>query len=729
MTYLAHSARDGRPAQTYRDHVVGVLKKAERYASEAGYYCKKSGEALLPVVRAGALLHDLGKLDEENQAVLHQEDGRKHLPVDHVDAGSAALKAKDSVYAALLVYSHHAGLPDMPSEYLRGEIAFLRDEHGSVRARTDASLEELLSRHRAACGFEDVPKAKREGMFSPVFTRMALSCFADADHTDTAQAYGNAPLAEKEISLRAKERLAALDAYVSRLGGEDERSLLRREMYRSCRDAEETGSFVACDSPVGSGKTTAVMAHLLHQAERRELRRIFIVLPYTSIIRQSVDVYRKALVLPGEKPEEVVAELHCRADFQNVETRYLTSLWRAPIVVTTAVTFFETLASAHPAALRRLHELPGSAIFLDEAHNALPIKLLPLAWKWMNVLAEEWSCYWVLASGSLVRYWQLSALDEIDMPHPNVPDLVDAELRGRLMKYEKDRISFCEKQSSLSRRELVEWVRAFPGPRLLIVNTVQTAAVLADEFDRSYGRACVEHLSTALTPEDREKTIERIKARLRDKEDDDWTLVATSCVEAGVDFSFRTGFRELSSLLSLLQAAGRVNRHGSEKEALMWTFTLKDDQMLKSNPLVETARKVLSGYFRKGLAISPELSSRSMNDEIIRDDSCLASIEKMMAFENANEFPCVENKFKVIDEDTVFAVVDEGLAEDISHGGGDWRELQKKSVSIFRKKIAALHLQEISGGVYRWTLPYDDFLGYMRGVLDSERIRADFLSH
>lgn len=275
----------------------------------------------------------------------------------------------------------------------------------------------------------------------------------------------------------------------------------------------------------------------------------------------------------------------------------------------------------------------------------------------------------------------------------------------------------------------MEWVRSFPGPRLLIVNTVQTAAVLADEFDRSYGRACVEHLSTALTPEDREKTIERIKARLRDKEDDDWTLVATSCVEAGVDFSFRTEFRELSSLLSLLQAAGRVNRHGSEKEALMWTFTLKDDQMLKSNPLVETAKKVLSGYFRKGLAISPELSSRSMNDEIIRDDSCLASIEKMMAFENANEFPCVEKEFKVIDEDTVFAVVDEGLAEDISHGGGDWRELQKKSVSIIRKKIAALHLQEISGGVYRWTLPYNDFLGYMRGVLDSERIRADFLSH
>lgn len=206
--------------------------------------------------------------------------------------------------------------------------------------------------------------------------------------------------------LRAEERLAVLDRYVSALGGDDARSALRRQMYAACRDAKITDGFAACDSPVGSGKTTAVMAHLLRQAVRRKSRRIFVILPYTSIIQQSVDVYRKALVLPGEDPAKVVAELHCRADFEDMDTRYLTALWRAPIVVTTAVAFFETMASNRPSALRRLHELPGSVVFVDEAHNALPIDLLPLAWGWMNALAEEWGCYWVLASGSLVRYWR-----------------------------------------------------------------------------------------------------------------------------------------------------------------------------------------------------------------------------------------------------------------------------------------------------------------------------------
>lgn len=267
-------------------------------------------------------------------------------------------------------------------------------------------------------------------------------------------------------------------------------------MYAACRDAKITDGFAACDSPVGSGKTTAVMAHLLRQAVRRKSRRIFVILPYTSIIQQSVDVYRKALVLPGEGPAKVVAELHCRADFEDMDTRYLTALWRAPIVVTTAVAFFETMASNRPSALRRLHELPGSVVFVDEAHNALPIDLLPLAWGWMNALAEEWGCYWVLASGSLVRYWALPRLMALRIPQPNVCELVPEHLRAELMQYETGRIRFQWEPEPLSRQALCQRVQASPGPRLLILNTVQSAAVFASDLCDAYGREAVEHLST-----------------------------------------------------------------------------------------------------------------------------------------------------------------------------------------------------------------------------------------
>lgn len=718
-TPLAHSARKNYPPQTYEAHVRGVCERAGKYAAEAECYSVKANGILSTIVRDSALLHDLGKLEERNQSVLcEQSRRRRHLPVDHTDAGSAALQKMGSGCAAMLVYSHHQGLPDLSTEFAARGCSIFRNGNAEVRAETDAALPALLRQHEALFPRKPNKEVQAYDGDPAVFLRMALSCLADADHGDTAAAFGQTEKAMPE--LRPQERLAALDHYVSKFGETDERSSLRRELYQSCRSVEAHSGFSVCGSPVGSGKTTAVMAHLLEQACKRNARRIFVVLPYTSIIRQSVDIYRKALVLPGETPEDVVAELHSRADFEDIETRYLTALWRAPIVVTTAVAFFETLSSHNPAALRRLHELPGSLIFVDEAHSALPLRLLPLAWHWMNVLSDEWSCYWVLASGSLVRYWELQPLSGLSMPRPEIAELVRPDLQRELSRYESNRITFRWREKPIGRKELAEWVQEAPGPRLLILNTVQSAAVIAADMAAEFGQTHVEHLSTALTPEDSGNTIDRIRRRLADPDDADWTLVATSCVEAGVDFSFRTGFREISSLLSLLQAAGRVNRHGRNTEAVMWSFSLQDDSMLPKNPALDVSAAVLRSYFQKRLPITPELSTRSMQDELVRDDSCMSAICDFAELEAAQQFRTLAQKFRVIDQKTVLAVPDDSMVSAIAEGRASWQELQRHAVSVRKEKIVLWHLREIADGIYQWTLGYDSFLGYMHGVLLTE---------
>lgn len=718
-TPLAHSARKNYPPQTYEAHVRGVCERAGKYAAEAECYSVKANGILSAIVRDSALLHDLGKLEERNQSVLREQSRRRrHLPVDHTDAGSAALQKMGSGCAAMLVYSHHQGLPDLSTEFAARGCSIFRNGNAAVRAETDAALPALLRQHEALFPRKPNKEVQAYDGDPAVFLRMALSCLADADHGDTAAAFGQTEKAMPE--LRPQERLAALDHYVSKFGETDERSSLRRELYQSCRSVEAHSGFSVCGSPVGSGKTTAVMAHLLEQACKRNARRIFVVLPYTSIIRQSVDIYRKALVLPGETPEDVVAELHSRADFEDIETRYLTALWRAPIVVTTAVAFFETLSSHNPAALRRLHELPGSLIFVDEAHSALPLRLLPLAWHWMNVLSDEWSCYWVLASGSLVRYWELQPLSGLSMPRPEIAELVRPDLQRELSRYESNRITFRWREKPIGRKELAEWVQEALGPRLLILNTVQSAAVIAADIAAEFGQTHVEHLSTALTPEDRGNTIDRIRRRLADPDDADWTLVATSCVEAGVDFSFRTGFREISSLLSLLQAAGRVNRHGRNTEAVMWSFSLQDDSMLPKNPALDVSAAVLRSYFQKRLPITPELSTRSMHDELVRDDSCMSAICDFAELEAAQQFRTLAQKFRVIDQKTVLAVPDDSMASAIAEGRASWQELQRHAVSVRKEKIVLWHLREIADGIYQWTLGYDSFLGYMHGVLLTE---------
>ncbi|WP_308897934.1 CRISPR-associated endonuclease Cas3'' [Candidatus Desulfosporosinus nitrosoreducens] len=707
-------------------HIRGVKSLAQEYVQDISCYANCDKTLLSEITEKTSTLHDLGKLNKENQDVLAGKNLAEKLPVHHWDAGAAYFLNSEhfSAFSAVVIQAHHKGFPDFTAEMNKGNEAIFRDS--SIASEVDRELPELEAIHNSLIDSQfEYGEEEIKGDHS-VFLRMILSCLVDADHTDTAIHYRKYPAEMSPVQLRAAERLAKLDRHIAELkqkGADDDRNALRNEMYLACRNADIEVGITSCDSPVGSGKTTAVMAHLLAQAEKRGLRRIFVVLPFTNIIKQSVDTYRRMLVLPGEKAEEVVAELHHRADFESEDARHLTALWRAPIIVTTAVAFFETLASNSTSTLRRLHELPGSAVFVDESHATLPAKLLPIAWKWINIYAVEWSCYWVLASGSLNRFWTIPEIAGSENS-PSVPEIIADGLRRRLAVYENNRISYHCDLSPQSTAELAKWISKFPGPRLVILNTVQSAAVLADYFSKHFGRGCVEHLSTALTANDRENTLERVKERLADKEDTHWTLVATSCIEAGVDLSFRNGFRELGSLVSLLQASGRVNREGLLDDAEMWTFCILEDGMLKLNPGLKDPATVLKGYFEGGRTIAPELSTQSLADEIVlyglsRKHKDLVIDEKLQ------RFPQVERNFKVIDSDTRLVVVDSAVAKRLQYGKVDWQVLQKVSVQIAKYKLDELRTPLIMDRIYRWNLEYDGFLGYMAGIVKLKKYRGE----
>ena len=67
-------------------------------------------------------------------------------------------------------------------------------------------------------------------------------------------------------------------------------------------------------------------------------------------------------------------------------------------------------------------------------------------------------------------------------------------------------------------------------------------------------------LTTDLCPAHRLQVVEEIKARL--KAGRDCRVVATQCIEAGVDLDFDAMYRALAPLESIIQAAGRCNRNG-----------------------------------------------------------------------------------------------------------------------------------------------------------------------
>ena len=581
-----------------------------------------------------------------------------------------------------------------------------------------------------------------------LFLRFALSCLADADHGDTARHYGE-PQTNQTFSLNAAERLTALDTYVAGLAKDNANELrtqLRNSVYEACKEASTEPSLYACDSPVGTGKTTAVMAHLLNAAQAKGLQRIFVVLPFTNIIDQSVDTYRKALVLadevweqlneesnPSSTPlsnllstatkvsEQIIAAHHHKADFSSPESRQYTYLWQAPIVVTTAVQFFETLASNQPAALRKLHQLAGSAIFIDEAHAALPSHLWPQAWQWLRQLSQDWGCHIVLASGSLTRFWEL---EDFVNPPVKLPELIKQEIRQQCLQLEQTRVKPETHEETLNLADLVEWVFDKPGPRLLILNTVQSAAVVAQYIAEHYTRAKVEHLSTALTPLDRNKTLEKVKARLKDKQDNDWVLVATSCVEAGVDLSFKIGFRERCSLVSLLQTAGRINRENLETEAAIWDFSLKFVDGLKKHPAFDDSARILGELFESG-EVSPEFCCEALKREI-RQSTPKEIVKQLEKAEKNLDFPEVEQLFKVISSYTITVLVNDEIIDRLKNWLPVSRdEIQKNSVQIWSYKKEDWGVSEIPNRPELfYGLNYDNFIGYMKGGLASENAKS-----
>ena len=739
-SWLAHSARpeQGIPAQDYSTHVSNVCTRCRHFVSQIKppAAMQRYFDFLTARLMLAAEYHDLGKLAAANQAVLRGLRKARTLPIKHWDAGAMYMTQCCAPLSALLIYAHHKGLPDLCAQ---NHDKSLKYGSGDETSREDSkhNLQEYLELHNSVMPWS---KGKIKKIMckieekDPVSARLLLSCLVDADHSDTAVNYNDLDETEMPL-LRAQERLEALDRYVNGLSEsgtkQSERNLNRSLMYQNSRNADTAQKIIFCDSPVGSGKTTAIAAYQLKTAADMKLRHIFIILPYTNILDQTVKVLRNALRLPDESAcdmKRVVSAVHHKADFDDENSRKLSVLWRAPVVVTTAVQFFETMAAATPSTLRKLHELPDSSVFIDEAHTALPVKLWPLAWEWIKSYANCWNCHFILGSGSLYKLWKLP---EIDSSQPDIPALLSEDFRMKLYKTECNRVRYRYKKEKMNEEELCDWLLTLKGPRLVILNTVQSAAVIAQLLEKRCGRNAVEHISAALAPADRALLVDKIKSRLANRDDDDWTLVATSCVEAGVDFSFRNGVREAAALVNLLQTAGRIKRNNEKEyvDSTVWTVQLNFDGMLKRHPCFEISSRILLELFAKNEALCSEnddLSAlctlalkRELNEQNGLGDTAV------LKHEQALEYKKVEDNFQVIGTTSVTVIVDQALKERLeNYEPVDWQELQDYSVQIYCFSAAKLGAEKLKNHqeLYYWPYKYDDFIGYMAGVLDNKKI-------
>ncbi len=477
----------------------------------------------------------------------------------------------------------------------------------------------------------------RVGFVNAMYTRMLFSCLVDADFLDTENfmSCGQVERGSGESLPVLLEKLRGYVApWLATAGVGINR--IRSDLLRTCLQGEtrEKGLYTLT-IPTGGGKTVSSLAFALSHAVRHGMTRIIYVVPYTSIIEQNAAVFRGIL---GEKN---VLEHHANVDMDDEEGnlhRLAAENWDAPVVVTTAVQFFESLFAARPSRCRKLHNIANAVVIFDEA-QMLPVSYLRPCVNAMAELVQHYGVTAVLCTATQ------PALEGVLAQY--APELKPVELcSGTAALFETFRRTRIIRDGVLTQEELAGQIAANEQV-LCIVNLRRTAQAVFSLLPEE-GRF---HLSTLMTPEHRMRKLTEIRQRL--KAGLPCRVVSTSLIEAGVDVDFPVVWREMAGLDSILQAAGRCNREGKRplEQSLVHVFRLEGTapQMIRQN--VAAAEKVMADYSD---VASPEAIEAYFRElfYVFKSHEALDA-KGILRLSEGQQFRTIAKEFRLIEEETV----------------------------------------------------------------------------
>ncbi len=129
----------------------------------------------------------------------------------------------------------------------------------------------------------------------------------------------------------------------------------RANVHTQCQTAAESSpGLFSLTVPTGGGKTLSSLAFALCHAIKHGQRRVIYVIPFTSIIEQNAAVFSRVFApLAENRDNPIVLEHHSNLspEKETVRSRLATENWDAPLVVTTAVQFYESLHANRTSAL------------------------------------------------------------------------------------------------------------------------------------------------------------------------------------------------------------------------------------------------------------------------------------------------------------------------------------------------------------------------------------------
>lgn len=554
--YIAHSENSNGEEQSMKQHSEGVASLMKSFAlasdfAEIYLYC--------------GMLHDIGKYSEEFQKYIRLSGNKE----PHAKWGAYMARKSKLINIAFPVFGHHAGLPNRDAMF---EILELCAKDANKWKNIQLSLEE----DEAIIPLCDNSPFDQIGntFQKELFIRFLYSALVDADSLDTERHFKKEQYdVRSSKTLDVDALLVALDKRLESFKQDTPLNKLRTDvrLYAQSLANADQGCF-SMTLPTGMGKTLTSLNWALHHAKAHPgIKRIVIVLPFISIIDQTANELKTIF-----KDFDVILEHHSNVIYEEAneeetyckDSKYLaTENWDYPIVITTAVQFFESLFSNQRSKCRKLHNLQDSIIIFDEIQT-LPVNLAECTMKMLNDMLHLCRCSFLFCTATQPDFQTRKDFNGIDHIMPLVKNPASIFASTKRVKY-----NAVDDYKPKSVESIADCVVEQKNSVLIVCNTKKKAMTLFECLEK-LSDIPVLHLSTSMCQKHRMEVINKVRQMLKNGEK--LILCSTQLIEAGVDIDFPVVFRELAPLESIIQSAGRCNREGMLDEGYVYLFQFED---------------------------------------------------------------------------------------------------------------------------------------------------------
>lgn len=378
--------------------------------------------------------------------------------------------------------------------------------------------------------------------------------------------------------------------------------------------------------PTGTGKTLTSFSLALKLREKIKNQldfepKIIYSLPFLSVIDQNYSVFEDVFksVYGSEPTTDVLLKHHHLTDvfystdddeFKDDKAQFMIEGWNSEIIVTTFIQMFHTMISRRNRSLRKFHNLANSIIILDEVQS-IPHEYWLLLKKLLSAISRHFNTYFIFVTAT-----QPLIFDEQE---GEISELVENknhyfEQFDRIeLQYNPDTMHIEDFKNHVSRDIEDNGDKDF----LIVLNTINSTKELYEHLlSQNFMNTEYYYLSTNIIPKKRLEKIQDIKRDSKSRK----VIISTQLIEAGVDIDVDIVYRDMATLDSINQVAGRCNRNytGDEK-GIVKIVTLRDDRQeyhryIYSGFLIDKTKEVL-----KGVKTIPENQFLNLNNQYFKN--------------------------------------------------------------------------------------------------------------